>query len=403
MISSHSISKFSTSMWTQCVPVLQQTVYTKVGRVRWRQRLWRRRYFGWKCLRALRQVHSKAIPMRKRSILHFKAFPMWRWTGKSSETPFPPWIQVIGNHSHFQHCEDASDEINCKAPICSFGVCSQICLEKKSGNYNCRCVDGYSKGIEKNDTCVSNDQPLLLLIASDRDLRFLLPLKQMDSEVHGRMSVSRSKIDTFDVRILPDMIHLYWITTPNKSIQKLTTTTLSSNFKRKAKRAAEQEAADIATTIENPKSLAIDWIGERIYILDANNHQVVTTDLNGNGAVTIVASGAQPIDIVVEPSLRKIFWSTLDNGILSASMDGTDKQVIKTNHIFLSLKWNSCWFQWILIVINLFEGFGWSWHWMGYRFDNRLSSSAAVLGRSSQRNGWNNSTQWQKSTCRYTI
>lgn len=225
------------------------------------------------------------------------------------------------------NCDDASDEINCKVPICGFGACSQICLEKKSGNYNCRCMDGYSKGPEKNDTCVSNEEPLLL-IASDRDLRFLLPLKQMDNEVHGRIPVSKNKIDVFDVRIQPDIIYLFWITTPIRSIQKLTTTAFNSNFKRKVKRAAEQDAITIAAGIENPKSLAIDWVAERIYILDAKHHQVISTDLNGNQQVTIVPSGIHPIDIVVDPSSRKIFWSTLDNGILSASMDGTDKQAL---------------------------------------------------------------------------
>lgn len=74
--------------------------------------------------------------------------------------------------------------------------------------------------------------------------------------------------------------------------------------------------------------MAIDWVAERIYILDAGNHQVVSTDLNGGDQVTIVASGTQPIDIVVEPSIRKMFWSTLDHGILSASMDGSDKQAL---------------------------------------------------------------------------
>lgn len=148
-----------------------------------------------------------------------------------------------------QNCDDGSDEIDCKVPICGFGACSQICLEKKSGNYNCRCADGYSKGPGKNDTCVSNEEPLLL-IASDRDLRFLLPLKQMDNEVHGRIPVSKNKIDVFDVRILPDTIFLYWITTPKRYIQKLTTTAFSSNFKRKTKRAIEQEALTIVRKLE---------------------------------------------------------------------------------------------------------------------------------------------------------
>lgn len=52
--------------------------------------------------------------------------------------------------------------------------------------------------------------------------------------------------------------------------------------------------------------------------------------------MTIVPSGTQPIDIVVDPSSRKIFWSTLDNGILSASMDGTDKQALVERGIELA-------------------------------------------------------------------
>lgn len=82
------------------------------------------------------------------------------------------------------------------------------------------------------------------------------------------------------------------------------------------------------TSVQNPKSLAVDWINERLYILDGGSHQVVTTDLNGGNQITLVTSSGPPIDIVVEPNLRMIYWSTLDHGILSASMDGADKQVL---------------------------------------------------------------------------
>lgn len=226
------------------------------------------------------------------------------------------------------NCDDGSDEINCKTPICGFGACSQVCLEKKSGHYNCRCLEGYAtKGPEKNSTCRSNEEPLLL-IASDRDLRFLLPLKLMDSEVHGRIPVSKHKIDVFDMQILHDIVYLYWITTPNRRIEKSATTLLGRNYKRTVKRAAEQEAITIATSIENPKSLAIDWIGEHIYILDAKHHQIVTTDLNGNQLTTITSTGSHPIDIIVDPKTRKMFWSTLDKGIISASMDGSNKHAL---------------------------------------------------------------------------
>lgn len=60
--------------------------------------------------------------------------------------------------------------------------------------------------------------------------------------------------------------------------------------------------------------------------MDVGSHQIVSTNLNGGDLVTVIASGAQPIDIVVEPNLRRMFWSTLDHGIFSASMDGTDKR-----------------------------------------------------------------------------
>lgn len=148
------------------------------------------------------------------------------------------------------NCVDASDEINCRAPVCAFGACSQICLEKKSGNYNCRCADGYSKDIDKNSTCVSNEEPLLLF-ASDKDIRFLLPLKQFDSKVHGSMPVSQNKIDVFDVHIMSDSMHLYWIASPNRTIQMLATTTFNGNFKWKVKREimAVQEEKTIVSTL----------------------------------------------------------------------------------------------------------------------------------------------------------
>lgn len=54
------------------------------------------------------------------------------------------------------NCIDGSDEMNCQPPVCGFGTCSQICIEKKAGHFNCKCTDGYSKGPLKNDTCLAS-------------------------------------------------------------------------------------------------------------------------------------------------------------------------------------------------------------------------------------------------------
>lgn len=82
------------------------------------------------------------------------------------------------------------------------------------------------------------------------------------------------------------------------------------------------------TGTNKPKSLAVDWVGERIYILEAATNLIVSTDLNGGEKVIICTSGPQPLDIAVDPTTRTLFWSTLERGILSASMDGTNKQTL---------------------------------------------------------------------------
>lgn len=79
---------------------------------------------------------------------------------------------------------------------------------------------------------------------------------------------------------------------------------------------------------KKPKALAVDWVGERIYILEAATNLVVSTDLNGGDKVTICPSGTHPLDIVVDPMSRTLFWSTLERGIMAASMDGTNKRTL---------------------------------------------------------------------------
>lgn len=58
------------------------------------------------------------------------------------------------------NCIDGSDEMNCQPPVCGFGTCSQICIEKKAGHYNCKCTEGYFKGPAKNDTCMASGKSM---------------------------------------------------------------------------------------------------------------------------------------------------------------------------------------------------------------------------------------------------
>nr|CAD7449062.1 unnamed protein product [Timema bartmani] len=57
----------------------------------------------------------------------------------------------------FNDCGDNSDEEGCLASPCMFGDCSQICVEKKGGNFSCHCAPGFTMlgGWSKNKTCTA--------------------------------------------------------------------------------------------------------------------------------------------------------------------------------------------------------------------------------------------------------
>lgn len=224
------------------------------------------------------------------------------------------------------NCVDDSDELNCVAPICGFGSCSQVCLEKKGGHYNCRCADGYTKGMDKNATCEASGRSSLLLVASDSQFYVMRPTEHAISSI---VPFAGLKIDVFDMLISNGSITLFWIDTHNKTIHRLKMQTFAQERRQKRAGPEMTDSSDIIiSSLKEPKSIAIDWIGLRIYIIDGTKNAIVSTNLNGTDLITIVPTGLYPLDIVVDSNSRLLIWSTLEEGILSASMDGSNKQAL---------------------------------------------------------------------------
>lgn len=63
-----------------------------------------------------------------------------------------------------------------------------------------------------------------------------------------------------------------------------------------------------------------------VYIIDSRHNQIISTDIDGKKHLSLVSTGMHPTDIVLEPESRIMIWSTLENGILVASLDGTNKK-----------------------------------------------------------------------------
>lgn len=63
-------------------------------------------------------------------------------------------------------------------------------------------------------------------------------------------------------------------------------------------------------------------------MIDGERKKIISANIDGGQVVTIAESGPHPLDIVVDPNARLLIWSTLEEGILSVSMDGSNKQAM---------------------------------------------------------------------------
>lgn len=74
--------------------------------------------------------------------------------------------------------------------------------------------------------------------------------------------------------------------------------------------------------LNQPNGIAIDWIGNRIYLVEKSTNEIISTDLDGGQRITITKTDPKPLDIVLDPTAKMMFFSTLERGIHAASMDG---------------------------------------------------------------------------------
>ncbi|XP_037895975.1 low-density lipoprotein receptor-related protein 1B isoform X2 [Glossina fuscipes] len=225
------------------------------------------------------------------------------------------------------NCIDGSDEMNCQPPVCGFGTCSQICIEKKAGHFNCKCTEGYHKGSQKNATCLASGPDQVLLLASEQEFRFILPAKQEGTTVVGFFQTDSLKIDVFDILIRAKDTLLFWIDSHHGKVHTMKIATPQPEVVTvRIRRDLKELTAFNIPDLDDPKSLAIEWITQMVYVIDSKHNKILVTDIDGKKYSTLVSTGLNPTDIVVEPESRVMIWSTLENGILMASLDGSNKK-----------------------------------------------------------------------------
>ena len=264
------------------------------------------------------------------------------------------------------NCGDNSDEMKCTTKKidsldlksgCKFGSCSQLCLEKGSkGSFHCKCSAGYHKfGSLKNATCRAIEGQHLIFTASESELRFIYGLNYGIPEnskkierlqkgsgkitvmpVHSFIKTNSSKITSFDFVINDDEdITLFWLDSlPTNTLQKIRMSTKADFDKIKdsgfdGRNSTMLSSNQLKDTVL--KAISVDWITSKIYVIE--NDMIKAVDFNGGNKRSIIDSGINSYDLVVDPESKKMFWSTMMRVIFVSSMDGSQKRRLITDNI----------------------------------------------------------------------
>lgn len=189
-----------------------------------------------------------------------------------------------------------------------FGICSQLC-ENIPGSFLCSCLPGYVYS-RTASTCVAQGFYPLLLFSTRKEIRGM----SLEKEITEYFIIYADGEDITSVGYDGIEKQLYW----------LDGTTVQSCFLHSCQ---ESLKTIIGKGLVNPKSLAIDWLGRRLYVLDAGLKNINVCDLEGNVCSSIVKNLDDPQAITINPQTGTMYWTEWGKNpkIEAAEMDGSNQ------------------------------------------------------------------------------
>ncbi|XP_069081387.1 low-density lipoprotein receptor-related protein 2 [Pleurodeles waltl] len=200
-----------------------------------------------------------------------------------------------------------------------WGVCDQLC-EDRVGSHHCSCIEGYT--LEHHRHCRANTSSgsPSIIFSNGRDL--------LIGDVHGRnlrnLVQSRNRGVAIGVDFHYQLRRIFWSDTVQNKVFS-----------------ADISGSDIRevlnVSINNPENLAVDWISNKLYVVETSVNRIDVANLDGSNRVTLIAENlGVPRGIALDPTVGYLFFSALDRvsgepKLERAFMDGTNRQdLIKT-------------------------------------------------------------------------
>ncbi|XP_037092504.1 low-density lipoprotein receptor-related protein 2-like [Pollicipes pollicipes] len=204
------------------------------------------------------------------------------------------------------------DDINeCKG----WGVCDQFCTNTE-GSFRCLCEVGYQLN---GTTCrAENSEALRLYYAHEKKIVRLDPRHPADAEV----VVNTTAASGIDYHYQRDM--LFW---SDVDTQKVYRSRLNND--------PGAAVLKISTsTAWAPVSVAVDWIGDNIYVADMIGQKVDVFDIDGRYHAIVISYGlTSPRDVALDPLLGYMFIADQDR-IVRANMDGSELRALVSDAIY---------------------------------------------------------------------
>ncbi|XP_032148954.1 low-density lipoprotein receptor-related protein 2 isoform X4 [Sapajus apella] len=232
------------------------------------------------------------------------------------ETPYggvcfcPPGYTI--NHNDSRTCVEFDD---CQI----WGICDQRC-ESRPGHHLCHCEEGYI--LEHGQHCKANDSfgEASVIFSNGRDL--------LIGDIHGRnfriLVESQNRGVAVGVAFHYHLQRVFWTDTVQNKVFSVHINDLNI-----------QEVLNIS--VETPENLAVDWVNNKLYLVETKVNRIDMVNLDGSYRVTLITENlGHPRGIAVDPTVGYLFfsdWESLSGEpkLERAFMDGSNrKDLVKT-------------------------------------------------------------------------
>ncbi|XP_064102114.1 low-density lipoprotein receptor-related protein 2-like [Macrobrachium nipponense] len=202
-----------------------------------------------------------------------------------------------------------------------WGHCDQHCANT-DGSYKCLCTIGFMIRSDDNRKCsainVSNEHKMALYFTHHDQI-----LKLSNSgEGAKEVITNTTSASGLDYHYKKDL--LYWSDVETRKIY-------SQKFR------GRDNGAETTLTLPGsltPGALAVDWVGDKLYVVDILGQKVDVFEILGRyHAIVLSTNISEPQDIGLDPTKGLMFVADTDR-IIRADMDGTNIQALVEDVIY---------------------------------------------------------------------